>query len=50
MCHAGGGLPVKENFLKTRKLFFSSSLFVFVNFARDGQQAEEQDGEEKSSV
>ena len=41
---------IQENFLLKNHLSFSPSLFVFVNFARDDQQAEEQDREEKSSV
>ena len=43
-------LPYLGKFSTKNHLSFSPSLFVFVNFARDDQQPEEQDREEKSSV
>ena len=43
-------LPYLGKFSTKNNLSFSPSLFVFVNFARDDQQPEEQDREEKSSV
>ena len=43
-------LPYLGKFSTKNDLSFSPSLFVFVNFALDDQQPEEQDREEKSSV